>query len=470
MQWLVANMWMALAAAGILGLLFGVSLRGLMTGGKIRRAQVERDVAKTELEQTRGEVDALYAAQRKRQGETAQAVSGSEELRTALSDREVQLARISDELEVAKAELEALKSEKPNDGNLLETAGAAIAGAVGGAALAGGSDKELTELKDRNAWLEARVASLETEVSQAQHAIQTEQPDTVLAAASADEETSADNVAAEKMAWQNTYLRQRVEALEANLIEAPAIPVVAAPVVEESAYEVETEDTLEAEVVDTTSDEEMARLRWRNRYLEGRLAYYEEAAEAEEASEEEDDDRAGLIAASAAALADTGIVSEALSDDENEQEGTEESLPQIAPEEAERETQALQDTEQTNDQPEAEAEAEAEAEVHPSDALMAELDVEDTEEDEVQTTEVSAEQPIQIAAPANGGDNLTAIGGIGPRIAEVLNGLGIWTYAQVADWTPANETWIEEHLSFKGRVDREQWVEQAKVLVANSAE
>ena len=67
--------------------------------------------------------------------------------------------------------------------------------------------------------------------------------------------------------------------------------------------------------------------------------------------------------------------------------------------------------------------------------------------------------------PSNGGDDLTAITGVGPRIAEVLNGLGIWTYQQIAGWLPENETWIENHLSFKGRVSRENWVGQAKDLV-----
>ena len=63
MQWLIANMWMALAAATFLGLLFGFSFRGLLVGSRIRKAQVEREIAKTELTQSKAEVEALYAAQ-----------------------------------------------------------------------------------------------------------------------------------------------------------------------------------------------------------------------------------------------------------------------------------------------------------------------------------------------------------------------------------------------------------------------
>ena len=48
MQWLIANMWMALAAATVLGLLFGFSFRGILAGSKIRKAEVEREIAKTE--------------------------------------------------------------------------------------------------------------------------------------------------------------------------------------------------------------------------------------------------------------------------------------------------------------------------------------------------------------------------------------------------------------------------------------
>ena len=82
--------------------------------------------------------------------------------------------------------------------------------------------------------------------------------------------------------------------------------------------------------------------------------------------------------------------------------------------------------------------------------------------------ELEGEQPEQVEKPASGGDDLTAIAGIGPRIAEVLNGLGIWTYAQISEWTASNETWIENHLAFKGRVGREKWVEQASALMESA--
>ena len=39
MQWLIANMWMALAAATVLGLFFGFSFRGILASSKIRKAE-----------------------------------------------------------------------------------------------------------------------------------------------------------------------------------------------------------------------------------------------------------------------------------------------------------------------------------------------------------------------------------------------------------------------------------------------
>ncbi|MEM6846842.1 MAG: hypothetical protein AAF580_02055 [Pseudomonadota bacterium] len=37
---------------------------------------------------------------------------------------------------------------------------------------------------------------------------------------------------------------------------------------------------------------------------------------------------------------------------------------------------------------------------------------------------------------------------------------------QVAAWTDAHKAWVDGHLNFRGRIDREKWVEQAAELVA----
>lgn len=72
-------------------------------------------------------------------------------------------------------------------------------------------------------------------------------------------------------------------------------------------------------------------------------------------------------------------------------------------------------------------------------------------------------KPAGIAKPAKP-DDLKAISGVGPKLEQVLNGLGIWTYGQIAAWSQAEIDWIDDYLAFKGRIARDGWIEQAKAL------
>ena len=73
--------------------------------------------------------------------------------------------------------------------------------------------------------------------------------------------------------------------------------------------------------------------------------------------------------------------------------------------------------------------------------------------------------PKKAAAKAtDGADDLSNISGVGPVIVKKLHAAGITTFAQVAAWTDADVEAIEEKLSFKGRVGREDWIAQAKEL------
>ncbi len=74
-------------------------------------------------------------------------------------------------------------------------------------------------------------------------------------------------------------------------------------------------------------------------------------------------------------------------------------------------------------------------------------------------------QPPAIARPELP-DDLKSISGIGPKLEQVLNGLGIWTYGQVAAWTPGEVAWVDDHLGFKDRIGRDDWLGQAAALVA----
>ena len=72
-------------------------------------------------------------------------------------------------------------------------------------------------------------------------------------------------------------------------------------------------------------------------------------------------------------------------------------------------------------------------------------------------------QPKSMPKPKKA-DDLKAISGIGPKLEKVLNGLGVWTYAQIAAWTKEEIAWVDDYLSFKGRIGRDDWIGQAVKL------
>ncbi len=74
-----------------------------------------------------------------------------------------------------------------------------------------------------------------------------------------------------------------------------------------------------------------------------------------------------------------------------------------------------------------------------------------------------------LTAPEGNADDLTLIGGVGEKIGEKLNAMGIYHFWQVAAMSAADIEKVESDLGFKGRVEREDWIEQAKELMAGKA-
>ncbi|GEO86381.1 MULTISPECIES: NADH-quinone oxidoreductase subunit NuoE [Alphaproteobacteria] len=72
-------------------------------------------------------------------------------------------------------------------------------------------------------------------------------------------------------------------------------------------------------------------------------------------------------------------------------------------------------------------------------------------------------RPSAVEKPATP-DDLKMISGVGPKIEGILNGLGIYTFAQVAGWKKAEREWVDGYLKFAGRIERDDWVKQAKAL------
>lgn len=63
------------------------------------------------------------------------------------------------------------------------------------------------------------------------------------------------------------------------------------------------------------------------------------------------------------------------------------------------------------------------------------------------------------------GDDLSKINGVGPTLVAKLNDAGITTFAQIAAWTADDVASFDEKLNFKGRIERDDWIAQAKALI-----
>ena len=70
------------------------------------------------------------------------------------------------------------------------------------------------------------------------------------------------------------------------------------------------------------------------------------------------------------------------------------------------------------------------------------------------------------AGKAAAGGDLKKLSGVGPALEKKLTAAGVTSLEQVAAWTEADVTKIDEELSFKGRIEREGWIAQAKELTA----
>ncbi|SHH26052.1 NADH-quinone oxidoreductase subunit E [Marivita hallyeonensis] len=77
-------------------------------------------------------------------------------------------------------------------------------------------------------------------------------------------------------------------------------------------------------------------------------------------------------------------------------------------------------------------------------------------------------KPQALDGPRDGGaDDLKQIKGVGPKLEQLCNDLGFYHFDQIAGWTAEEVAWVDENLKgFKGRVSRDNWVEQAKTLAS----
>ncbi|MEO0817177.1 MAG: hypothetical protein AAFX86_07690 [Pseudomonadota bacterium] len=511
MTWLLTQMWALLGAAAFIALIFGWAVRGALLRGRLRRSEVEAGLARTELEQARTEIEGLYAAQRKL-GEGA----GGVDLSGDLAERDQRITALDAEVTTLRGKLEeaqaAMEAGQGQGGN--EAAYAAVVGAAGvaGGAFAQGQlsgaaeaqpDVQADALQSEISALQEQVSSLQAELQDAKTLAETQANEieaqvaqlevqagqTVAEAAEAPPFDAtgpaavaapvavADTVETDKLRWQNDYLRTRLKVFEQKAGvqlsgEPPAGPEDVPA--EETAPGAETTAIAAASDDRETPDEELARLRWRNRYLEGRLAYLEEER-SRDGGDFDSASAADLGAVPASPDPDPVLASEGMP----AEPAATDVVEAAAPLQEEPVADTVSDAGAAVAGTAAGLASEAVKPFIPAEVQDAETQAEPASTDMPQVAgdqvapvpaveDVNPERPIAIERPT-APDDLTQIEGIGPRIQDVLNSIGVFSFSQIAEWSAGNEAWVDDYLSFSGRVRREDWVDQAKQLTASSS-
>lgn len=75
-------------------------------------------------------------------------------------------------------------------------------------------------------------------------------------------------------------------------------------------------------------------------------------------------------------------------------------------------------------------------------------------------------EKTEAAPAADFKDDVKLIGGVGPALEKKLHAAGITSLTQIAKWTKADIAKFDEELDFKGRIERDEWVDQANELIA----
>jgi len=65
-------------------------------------------------------------------------------------------------------------------------------------------------------------------------------------------------------------------------------------------------------------------------------------------------------------------------------------------------------------------------------------------------------------------DDLKKISGVGPKLEGTLNSIGVYHFWQIAEWGPSEIAFMDDKLSFKGRIERDNWIQQAADFAAES--
>lgn len=437
MSWLLIQIWSSLAVAALLGLVFGWAVRGIGLKARLRRLMAERDLIGKDRDQLREDLDKMYASRQGRNGDATSIVTDQTATSREIAERDERLKALGDELNASKQELGRLREEAAGVVARAETAAkeeasvdrrAQAAVASTGATLTAaapsvsGSDKELEqrlaiigaqrdELTWRNRYLESRVRMLEETIEKLE-----QRSGDAISAAAPELASQIEQLNAENEKLRADVDRLRSEVADGNPAGRPAQPVEA--------------------------EQELARLRWRNRYLESRLDYLEgnpETAAEEAAAEAARESAANDTPADASKVPPEGATSS----------GTAASLsvedPMVAPS-SDAENAATSLTNGTS--------------------LSAPVGNAEVSSNGGASSVEMAEPPRLSGPREEGADTLAAIEGVGPMIERALNQLGIYHLDQVANWGREEAIWVDRALGFNnGRVLNDDWAGKARKLI-----
>lgn len=73
-----------------------------------------------------------------------------------------------------------------------------------------------------------------------------------------------------------------------------------------------------------------------------------------------------------------------------------------------------------------------------------------------------------LKGPNGDADDLKRISGVGPKLEEKLNEIGVYHFSQIAEWSAADVAYMDDKLSFKGRIERDEWIKQATEYAAEA--
>lgn len=161
----------------------------------------------------------------------------------------------------------------------------------------------------------------------------------------------------------------------------------------------------------------------------------------------------------------TGAVGPGASDDDGAQDAEDDALAAAA--QPDRDPAASEAGPQPEPEPASPGPARASEPASPRPAPASEPASPGPEAD-APAAETAGTRPEGLSEPRDGKpDNLKSIKGVGPKLEQLLQSMGYYHFDQIAGWTDAEVAWVDENLQgFKGRVSRDNWVEQARVLAA----